>query len=37
VGWRLFSEGHKPADAATVKDAVEKLLCNPAIERAISS
>lgn len=37
VGWRLFSEGHTPADAATVKDAVEKLLCNPAIERAISS
>ena len=37
VGWRLFAEGHAPADAATVKDAVEKLLCNPAIERAITS
>jgi phosphoribosylformylglycinamidine (FGAM) synthase PurS component len=37
VGWRLFAEGHTPADTATVKDAVEKLLCNPAIERAITS
>lgn len=36
VGWRLFSEGHVPADAATVNAAVEKLLCNPAIERAIT-
>jgi phosphoribosylformylglycinamidine (FGAM) synthase PurS component len=37
VGWRLFAEGQTPADTATVKDAVEKLLCNPAIERAITS
>lgn len=35
VGWRLFSDGHTPADAATVRAAAEKLLCNPAIERAI--
>jgi phosphoribosylformylglycinamidine (FGAM) synthase PurS component len=37
VGWRLFSDGHTPADAPTVRAAVEKLLCNPAIERAILS
>lgn len=35
VAWRLFSEGHTPADDATVRAAVERLLCNPAIERAI--
>lgn len=35
VGWRLFSEGHTPADSASVSDAVDRLLCNPAIERAI--
>ena len=35
VGWRLFSEGHTPADSASVNDAVDRLLCNPAIERAI--
>jgi phosphoribosylformylglycinamidine (FGAM) synthase PurS component len=37
VGWRLFSDAHTPADASTVRAAVEKLLCNPAIERAILS
>jgi phosphoribosylformylglycinamidine (FGAM) synthase PurS component len=37
VGWRLFSEGHTPADEATVRSATEKLLCNPAIERAITA
>lgn len=36
VGWRLFSDGHTPAPAATVRAAVERLLCNPAIERAIT-
>ncbi len=36
VGWRLFLEGPAPADAATVRAAIEKLLCNPAIERAIT-
>jgi phosphoribosylformylglycinamidine (FGAM) synthase PurS component len=35
VGWRLFTDGHVPSDAATVRAAVETLLCNPAIERAI--
>lgn len=37
VGWRLFTQPHSPADAATVAAAVERLLCNPAIERAITS
>jgi len=35
VGWRLFDENGKPAKPSVVKDAIEKLLCNPAIERAI--
>lgn len=35
VGWRLYTHGHEPASASTVRDAVERLLCNPAIERAI--
>ena len=35
VGWRLYSQGHEPASAVTLREAVEKLLCNPAIERAI--
>ena len=34
VGWRLFS-GDAPAPRATLDAAVESLLCNPAIERAI--
>jgi phosphoribosylformylglycinamidine (FGAM) synthase PurS component len=33
IGWRLFSQAHTPADAQTVRAAVEQLLCNPAIER----
>lgn len=37
VGWRLFSEGHAPAGAPAVRDAVDQLLCNPAIERAITA
>jgi len=37
VGWRLFADGQTAADASTVHAAVEKLLCNPAIERAIIS
>jgi phosphoribosylformylglycinamidine (FGAM) synthase PurS component len=36
VGWQLFSENHGPASQATVEEAIEKLLCNPAIERAIT-
>jgi phosphoribosylformylglycinamidine (FGAM) synthase PurS component len=35
VGWRLFAQPHTPADTGTVSAAVERLLCNPAIERAI--
>ena len=35
VGWRLFARGHAPADRGTVEAAVDALLCNPAIERAI--
>jgi phosphoribosylformylglycinamidine (FGAM) synthase PurS component len=36
VGWRLFSKDGMPVAPATLKEAVEKLLCNPAIERAIT-
>lgn len=35
IGWRLFTAGHTPAAPAIVRSAVEQLLCNPAIERAI--
>ncbi|HEV3154079.1 MAG TPA: hypothetical protein VGZ02_09780 [Candidatus Baltobacteraceae bacterium] len=35
VAWRLFAHGHVPAAEAAVRDAVEKLLCNPAIEKAL--
>lgn len=34
VGWRLFA-GDAPASRATLDAAVQALLCNPAIERAI--
>jgi phosphoribosylformylglycinamidine (FGAM) synthase PurS component len=37
VGWRLFSAAHAPADPQTVRSAVNLLLCNPAIERAITA
>lgn len=36
VGWRLFKAPNVPADVATVQDAVTQLLCNPAIERALT-
>ena len=36
VSYRLFAENHAPASHATVEEAIEKLLCNPAIERAIT-
>jgi phosphoribosylformylglycinamidine (FGAM) synthase PurS component len=36
VGWRLFAENGLPAEPPVVQDAIEKLLCNPAIERAIT-
>lgn len=34
IGWRLFDESGEAAPQTTVTQAVEKLLCNPAIERA---
>jgi len=36
VGWRLFDKTGAPVPPGTLKEAVEKLLCNPAIERAIT-
>jgi len=36
IGWRLFTENGAPAGPSVVKDAIEKLLCNPAIERAVT-
>jgi hypothetical protein len=35
VGWRLFGRNNEPAPRETLVAAVEALLCNPAIERAI--
>ena len=35
VGWRLFGRGNAPATHEVLTAAVEALLCNPAIERAI--
>jgi hypothetical protein len=35
VGWRLFSQDGTPADRETLQTAAERLLCNPAIERAL--
>ncbi|MGB6061628.1 MAG: hypothetical protein WBG27_08005 [Candidatus Aquilonibacter sp.] len=35
VGWRLFSASGVPASADVVAQAAERLLLNPAIERAI--
>ncbi len=37
VGWRLFAQSHTPADKETVLAAVDLLLCNPAIEKAITA
>lgn len=34
VGWRLFGADGAPAQTGAVKAAVERLLCNPAIEKA---
>ncbi|MHB8147158.1 MAG: hypothetical protein ACYDGM_07875 [Vulcanimicrobiaceae bacterium] len=34
VGWRLFDGSDRPVDLATLQAAAERLLCNPAIERA---
>ena len=37
VGWRLFDDRHTPASAVEVRSAADQLLCNPAIERAITA
>lgn len=34
VGWRLFDAVDRPVDRVTLEAATERLLCNPAIERA---
>ncbi|MDQ6825884.1 MAG: hypothetical protein M3Z14_01615 [Candidatus Eremiobacteraeota bacterium] len=35
TGWRMFASNGEPSDAHIVHMASERLLCNPAIERAI--
>ncbi len=35
TAWRLFGENGEASDGTVVQMAVERLLCNPAIERAI--
>jgi phosphoribosylformylglycinamidine (FGAM) synthase PurS component len=37
VGWRLYGADGVPANAKVLAQAAERLLCNPAIERAIFS
>ncbi len=34
VGWRLIGEAGEPANIETLRAACERLLCNPAIEKA---
>ncbi|HVN68802.1 MAG TPA: hypothetical protein VMU38_03985 [Candidatus Binatia bacterium] len=36
IAWRLFDKSGKPATNEVVLRAVERLLCNPAIERAVT-
>lgn len=36
IGWRLFDEHGEPAERAVLEAATERLLCNPAIDRAIT-
>ncbi len=35
VGWRLLGPGGTPVARSVVQSAVERLLCNPAIEKAL--
>jgi phosphoribosylformylglycinamidine (FGAM) synthase PurS component len=35
VAWRLYGAGGTPVGVGVLRDACERLLCNPAIERAI--
>ncbi|MEO6912680.1 MAG: hypothetical protein ABI182_01490 [Candidatus Baltobacteraceae bacterium] len=37
IAWRLFGEDGGPVESATLADAITKLLCNPAIERALTA
>lgn len=34
VGWRLYTAPDRPAPASVLESACERLLCNPAVERA---
>jgi hypothetical protein len=36
TAWRLFDESGAPASAAVLDAAIERLLCNPAIDRAVT-
>lgn len=36
VAWRLITANGSPAEPAVLDAAVERLLCNPAIERAVT-
>ena len=36
VAWRLLAANGEPATGAMVDAAIERLLCNPAIERAVT-
>jgi hypothetical protein len=36
IGWRLFDANGEPVARATLDAAIERLLCNPAIDRAVT-
>lgn len=36
VGWRLFDANNDPVNRAVLDAAIERLLCNPAIDRAVT-
>lgn len=37
IAWRLFDEKGEPVNRALLDAAVERLLCNPAIDRAVTT
>ncbi|MDQ2679896.1 MAG: hypothetical protein M3Y21_02575 [Candidatus Eremiobacteraeota bacterium] len=37
IAWRLTNQAGEPVEASVLTDAIAKLLCNPAIERAITA
>jgi phosphoribosylformylglycinamidine (FGAM) synthase PurS component len=37
TAWRLFGLGAKPVDRGVLDAAIDRLLCNPAIDRAITA